>query len=220
MNINKKEVLRYLGYKSSNADYKTDSLINECIDEINKITKPLYIYKIFDLKKEKGQIELTNTALYLKGKNINNHLRLSEKCAVMAVTLGIQADRLIAANEEFNLTKALILDACAAAAVESVCDAAQQEIKGLAEKSGFYITGRYSPGYGDLSIEIQPEIINVLDAYKKIGLSSTDSCILIPRKSVTAFIGFQKSKSCSVKPDCRDCNKFDCEYRRSEHISE
>ncbi|MFA6942068.1 MAG: methionine synthase [Clostridiaceae bacterium] len=220
MDIDKKEVLRYLGYKNNSADKQTSDLIDECIDEMMKISKPKYIYKIFDIKKEQEQVNLLNTTLSLKGKNIKNHLKFSSKCSVMAATLGIEADRQISIYSNLNLSKALVMDSCATAAIESLCDMAQEEIKEYAKTLGFNITGRFSPGYGDLSIEIQPEIINILDAYKKIGLTATESCILIPRKSVTAFIGFQKPKNCDVKPNCLSCNKNNCEYRRSDYISE
>jgi len=220
MNIDKNEVLRYLGYKNNNADKETSHLIDECIAEIVRISKPKYIYRIFDLEKASDKINLLKTTLSLNGENINTHLKFSSKCALMAATLGVEADRQISIYSNLNLTKALVMDSCAAAAIESVCDMAQQEIKKIAETMGFNITDRFSPGYGDLSIEIQPEIISVLDSFKKIGLSVTESCILIPRKSVTAFIGLQKLKNMENKIRCLNCDKENCEYRRSEYTNE
>lgn len=220
MDIDKKEVLRYLGYKSSSADKQTSDLIDECIQELRKISKPKYIYKVFDIEKNQEQVNLLNTTLSLRSKNIKNHLKFSSRCAVMAATLGIETDRYISIYSNLNLSKALVMDSCATAAIESICDMAEEEIKEYAKALDFNITGRFSPGYGDLSIEIQPEIINILDAYKKIGLTATESCILIPRKSVTAFIGFQKSKNCDMRSNCLSCNKNNCEYRRSDYISE
>jgi len=220
MNIDKKEVLRYLGYKGSNADKETSDLIDECIDEINNIAKPKYIYKIFDLEKEDDKINILKTTLSLNSKNISSHLKSSCKCAVMAATLGVQTDRQILIYSNLNLTKALVMDSCATAAIESLCDIAQEEIKEYAKTLDFNITGRFSPGYGDLSIEIQPEILNILNAYKTIGLSATENSILIPRKSVTAFIGLQKSKSNDNSLECLSCSKENCEYRRSEYTNE
>jgi cobalamin-dependent methionine synthase I len=109
----------------------------------------------------------------------------------MAVTLGNLVDAKIRYYEKFNLTKALILDACATVIIESACDEIQEEIKKEALKTNKGITYRYSPGYGDFPIDIQKKILDILEAQKKIGLSVTEDSILIPRKSVTAVIGFQ-----------------------------
>lgn len=216
MDINKNEVLRYLGYKNNMADSKTFAIIEECLNELSKISKPRYIYNIFDIETLGNSINFISTTLTLKGNNICSHLKSSEKCAIMAATLGIEVDKQLSINSSLNLTKAIIMDACATASIEALCDIAQLEIKKQAQKRGLCITSRYSPGYGDLVIDVQPQIINVLDAYKKIGLSSTDNCILIPRKSVTAFIGLQNLQNNDNKLKCLSCNLKDCSFKRSE----
>jgi len=75
-------------------------------------------------------------------------------------------------------------------------------------------TGRYSPGYDDFDLEIQPELIAVLDAQRKIGLTCTGSLILLPRKSVTAVIGF--GRDLTKQPNaCERCDlRGRCEYRK------
>ena len=49
---------------------------------------------------------------------------------------------------------------------------------------------RFSPGYGDLSLEVQKEIFSLLDCPRKIGVSLGDSLLMTPSKSVTAIIGY------------------------------
>ena len=44
-----------------------------------------------------------------------------------------------------------------------------------------------SPGYGDLPLSLSRTIISELDATKKIGVSITESDLLVPSKSVTAI---------------------------------
>ena len=46
---------------------------------------------------------------------------------------------------------------------------------------------RRSPGYGDLPLDLSREIVRRLDATKRIGVSVTDSDLLVPAKSVTAI---------------------------------
>ena len=71
-------------------------------------------------------------------------------------------------------------------AVEKVMDELENEVKVKVEGEGLKLRPRRSPGYGDLPLELSREIINRLDATKKIGVSITDSNLLVPSKSVTA----------------------------------
>ena len=70
-------------------------------------------------------------------------------------------------------------------AVEKVMD--ELETRSRSGVEGKRLTPRRSPGYGDLPFELSREIINRLDATKKIGVSITDSNLLVPSKSVTAI---------------------------------
>jgi hypothetical protein len=83
---------------------------------------------------------------------------------------------------------------------------------------GLTITRRFSPGYGDLPLDIQPALLAVLDAERRIGLTCTQSLILLPRKSVTALIGLGESlpareqkagscEGCSLSKTC-SINKY------------
>jgi hypothetical protein len=63
-------------------------------------------------------------------------------------------------------------------------------------------------------ISLQGEILSALNAQKLIGLSVLDSFILVPRKSVTAFIGFIKDYKINKK-SCIDCNLFgNCSFSK------
>lgn len=210
-----REVLRYLGYKNQVLDENTKVLIDECINEIQDIAKESYVYKLYDIDKTESSIKFINTNVLLTGKDILKHLKHSSRCGVMAVTLGTSVDFKIRYYEKIDLTKAVIMDACAAAAVESLCDMVEEKIKEEAFSEGFGITYRYSPGYGDLPIELQHDILELLETYKKIGLTASENSILLPRKSVTAIIGFQDLQIKTKHPGCRVCNNFEfCEFRK------
>jgi len=214
MEIDKKEVLRYLGYKNQKIDEKMMDLVSECCSEIIDLSKERFVYEIFDIKRKNDQILLTGSTLVLKDKDIKALLKNSGKCVVMAATLGSTVDSKIAYYSRFNITKGVIMDACASTAIEYICDQIQDEIEKNALKDNLYITTRYSPGYGDFSIDNGPELLNVLDAYKKIGLSITESNIMLPRKSVTALIGLSTVKSSKHHAGCESCKNVGCEFRK------
>lgn len=215
MQVDKKEVLRYLGYKNGEIPENINSLIDECINEIKEISHWKYVYKIFHINKSAEAVEVEGSNLIFRGKDILEHLKNSSMCAIMAVTLGSNVDMKIRYYEKINLIKSLVIDACASTAVEWVCDEVQKKIKEEAESIDLGITYRYSPGYGDFSIDIQPKIINALDAQKTIGLTVSENNVMIPRKSVTAVIGFQDKRIIAHHPGCEKCNNAKgCQFRK------
>ena len=46
--LNRKEALRYLGYKKNEPDERVEELMNECEELVLKTAIPRYIYKKFD----------------------------------------------------------------------------------------------------------------------------------------------------------------------------
>ena len=213
MNIEKTEVLRYLGYNSQNIDKNTTKLLHECMIEIRNVMKKNFVYNIYDIFRDENRVFLKDTTLVIQSKDLYHHLQKSNKCVVMAASLGLEVDQRIAYYSKTHMTKSIILDACASTAIEALCDYIEEEVRKKAEKKGYYITSRFSPGYGDLPITLQKEIVEVLKAYSKIGLTVNESSILLPRKSVTAFIGWQKEKSNAPIDKCSTCQKENCNYR-------
>lgn len=214
MDIDRNEALRYMGYRGQGMDDNMEKLLDACINEVRSLSKKSFLYEIFDIVRTEEGLYLKDTTLVLSGKDIGTHLSKAEKCAVMAVTLGLEVDKRIAFYSKTDLTKGLIFDACAAAAVESLCDMVQGEIEAVAKSMGLETTARYSPGYGDFSIGIQREIAKVLKTYERIGLSVNESSLMIPRKSVTAFVGMQREKCSKEKHNCKNCKNRYCMFRK------
>ena len=210
----KDEVLRYLGHKDQEIDEITDRLIDESIDEINTIAKARYIYKFFNISQDRKNLNLLESSLELAGDDIKNHLDKSKSCVLMAITLGHEVDKKIRYYEKTSMTKAIILDACATAYIEEVCDKVGREIESELEE-GKVLTSRYSPGYGDLPIGIQNDFLSTLNAKKIIGLNASSHSILIPRKSVTAIAGVIDSDQKIEEISCINCEKYDtCNFSK------
>ncbi|RCW47739.1 MULTISPECIES: vitamin B12 dependent-methionine synthase activation domain-containing protein [unclassified Halanaerobium] len=220
--IDRSEVLMYLQTSKDLKDKNIIQLISQASAEVKDLIDFRYLYKKFPIEISQKGIKLLNTTLTLKGKSIKKHLKKSPEIYLMAVTLGVQIDKKISLYDKTSVTKAVIFDACATAAVEEGCDKVEAEIKRKAFNDGYKdITFRYSPGYGDLSIEVQKELLRILNAPKKIGLTVSKYNMLQPNKSVTAVIGMLTEKTESdgefsfEKRHCRQCNLYnDCQLRR------
>ena len=134
-------------------------------------------------------------------------------CILLAATLGAQVDALIRRAQVRDMEQALWLDAAASAAIEEVCDTAQRQI---AEQLGQSLTHRFSCGYGDLPLSIQPQLCTLLDSAKSIGLSVSHSSMLTPVKSVTAILGILPAGTVASAPKpCTICHlKENCVLRR------
>ena len=72
---------------------------------------------------------------------------------------------------------------------EALCDSFTGLMESKYSETGFKLKPRFSPGYGDLPLEMQVEILKILDAQKIMGLYLNDSYLITPSKTVTAIIG-------------------------------
>lgn len=215
-----KEVLRYMSSSASNGgENMTDNflkLINDTIKESLKYIKSLFVYKKFSIKiLDDETISIDNTSVCLKGKDIVNHLRNCDYIYLIAITLGNELDRQIKIKTYIEPEVSVILDSCGSVAVESIADMIEKDIEENAKKEGYNITWRYSPGYGDLPLQAGKDIIDLLDATKKIGLTTTRSFMMTPCKSVTAIIGLSKTEKDKRENKCDYCNnRENCAFRK------
>ncbi|MGL6106338.1 vitamin B12 dependent-methionine synthase activation domain-containing protein [Romboutsia sp.] len=221
VDINRDEVLRYLEYKGQEISGNLEKVIDECIKTTIEKINPRYILRVYPILKKceanEYKIILQGTNLVIKSKDIYNLLYECNECIVMAATLGIDIEKEIRKNSYCELTKSIIIDACATTAIEAICDLIQHKAKEVLNNKNNYMTNRYSPGYGDLPLHINSNIINILNASKEIGLTITGKDIMIPRKSVTAIIGISKNKLKNNSVKCLGCSKYEtCKYKKGD----
>ena len=212
--IDRAEAFRYMGHRGGALPENLNALADECEQRLLEAVAPKFVYALFGIEHTENGVAVSGTSLTLKGNDISAHLADCEKCVLFAATLGAGADAVIRGYESTAMEKAVIADCMASAAIEQVCDRAEAEIR---EKlPDMHFTWRFSPGYGDLPLDVQRDFLNVLGAQKRIGLTVTESLILIPRKSVTAVIGISEREIPKGRRGCAVCGMRDkCEFRRS-----
>lgn len=207
------EILRYLGYKGQEIDEELKLQIQKLIDLFENSITPKFTWGVFDILAE-DNIKLVSENIVFKGRDIYNHLKNAKKCAILATTLGTQSERTLMHLSKTRVSDAVIFDAVCTAKIEEFTDECEAEIKAYAVDNGYYTNFRYSPGYGDFSIEVQKDILRVLNSEKRIGLTLTDASLLIPQKSVTAVIGFFESEQNKHLKKCEECNLYSsCIYK-------
>ena len=220
--INKNEVLRYLEYKDQDISDNLEETIDKCIEITKDKINPRYTLRVYPISRiNEKEVKIEGTNLVIKSKDIHNLLNNCDSCAIMATTLGIEIEKEIRKNSYSQLTKSIIIDACATTAIEEFCDIVQENLRHELNREGKYITNRYSPGYGDLPLEVNKEVTNVLNSSKEIGLTITENGIMLPRKSVTAINGISEKKVSDIKKSCVNCSNYnDCKFRKGDEICE
>lgn len=218
INIDENEVLRYLGYKGQKIEEELLLKIRDTIEEGKKLFAPKIIYKEYPINILENGVEVVGTTLVLEGNDIKKLLIDSNRCILMAATIGNYIEKKIRLYERVDLTRGMILDSVSTTAVEDLCDKVCDLIEKNIIEDFEELTFRYSPGYGDLSLNIQKNFIEVLDATRKIGVNVSEHMLLFPRKSVTAIVGIRKKLGKKIKKSCINCKNYDnCLYRKEEN---
>lgn len=202
MQLDLDEALRYLG-AGSHAPPALRSQAGRIADQLTCAIQPRFLYRVFPLERHADGFSLTGTNLHLTGRTADIMLSQCHQAVLLACTLGTAFDAMLRTWQARDMSAAVILDACGSAWVEAGCNQAEEELK--ARLPDLYLTDRFSPGYGDLSLELQPTLCAALDTGRRLGLSVTDSLLLNPSKSVTAVIGLAHQPQMARVRGCAYC---------------
>ncbi len=211
--IDIKEALRYLGYHHIEPTPEVMEQLQICIQDIEAVMEPKSIYRTYPIEYI-DDTHIVTASMDIQSKNLARNLKGCHEVACMAATLGIGVDRLIQRATILNMTKAAMYQAISAAFIETYCDQINEEIRTYASDNHLFIRPRFSCGYGDFALEHQNDFIRILQMPKTIGVTLTDSLLMMPSKSVTAIIGISHVDSHCLLQGCEACDKIDCEFRR------
>lgn len=203
--VDRAKTLHFLGYAGQHMDVSLCLRVDQAISLCEHVSTPSWVYRAFPVSEDEVGIRLIGTTLVLAGKDIRAHLHGARECAVMAATAGLANERELRRLSQANGLDAMLFDAASSALVEAVADACNAAIVAEARSRGLYAKWRFSPGYGDLPLGVQPVVLQVLSADKRLGITATESNMLIPAKSVTAFVGLFETPQ-DDKRSCANCS--------------
>ncbi len=205
--LDENQIFAYLGAGSQEARDELMPRVIAAWDKLCRAVAPRLTYRV--IKKDSPEL------LPLMVCRDIEELLSGCRCAVLfAVTLGAEADRLILKSSASDMSEAVLLDACAAYATESICDNFCSDF----EAEGRKITRRFSPGYGDVPLDIQGYFASLLELYRRIGVSVTEGGIMTPQKTVTAIFGITEGQVPDERA-CGGCSLFDNCNLRKEGLS-
>ncbi len=194
--LNVREILRYAGSREEASDLLP--LLRECLAEIEGKLSYRICYGVFPVSSQEEWIDLGFSQS--NSKDLRKTLFGCEGVIVFGATVGIEMDRLIARSARISPAKALMLQSIGAERVESLCRRFELDMRREYEKKGWKILPRFSAGYGDIPLTMQREILDVLNATRKIGVSLNQSLLMSPSKSVTAMLGIRAIRGRELLP--------------------
>ena len=177
-----------MGVRSSVEE--TEGLLEECIREAEGACSGRVCYGRSPVRLWENGAELVIGRV--ESRLLAERLQGCDEAVVFAATVGIGIDRLIARYSRLSPAKALCFQALGAERIEALCDVFCEDVLQEAAKEGRTATSRFSPGYGDLPLDLQASIFRLLDCPKRIGVTLNVSRLMSPTKSVTAIVGLRK----------------------------
>ncbi len=218
--LDRDEALRYLGYAGQQVDDALLARFHALADICERDIEPTYAWEIFDIDVDAAiQVTLKDCGLVLLGADISRHLTGAKKVALMACTLGMDSEREYRRLAAISPADATMFGSCCSALVEAAANAAEKQVVAAAAQAGLVTNWRYSPGYGDLPLDVQPAFLRALDAQRRLGITVTATNMLVPVKSITAVIGLFDTEAAaandSVDDTCATCPAAgDCDFRK------
>ena len=140
-----------------------------------------------------------------------------EEGFALLATLGMKLDLRIRRLLATSPALAVAVGACGSAYIDQYID---EVLEAAQEKENLFFTRRFSPGYGDAPLSMQPTVLRFLSA-TRLGVHCTSGFLMVPEKSVTALLGITAAAdamACKETPainrnGCAACEKRDCPLR-------
>ena len=227
--LDRDEALRYLGYAGQQVDEALLARFRALADACERDLEPVYAWETFDVDGGTSRFDssaadaacvvLAGCGLTLRGADITRHLAGASKVALMACTLGMESEREYRRLAAISPADGAMFGSCCSALVEACANAVEAQVVAAAAQAGLVTNWRFSPGYGDLPLDVQPAFIRALDAGRRLGIAVTPTNMLVPVKSVTAVIGLFDAAAGiandSVDDTCARCPAAgDCDFRK------
>jgi hypothetical protein len=189
------------------------SLVNDYIGNAHQFISPSFSYAVRDIVLVTGNSVIIEYGTIFESEVISKLLEKAKKVAVFVLTIGnYLEDAAAQLAQEGLVLQSAVLDAIGSDAVEKLADSVESQISEVAHNQGFTINRRFSPGYCDWNVNQQKMLFQAMKG-DYAGIRLTDSCLMIPRKSISGIIGIGPSEIEKYNP-CNTCDKYDCVSRR------
>lgn len=212
------EILDFLKSTDLEEEHPAVVFIREILDKLNFDTGISGGYIIKEVEKlafKTGFLTIENTDLNI-GRQISGYIKESSQVAMFLCTAGEDFTRMTnQLNEQGDIMEAYILDAIGSLTVEKAMDKIQDSLKISVQEKRYKISNRYSPGYCNWPLSDQKSLFELIGE-NPTGIELSESCLMIPRKSVIGIIGIGVHLK-HHEYGCNVCTNSTCIYRKILH---
>ena len=168
--------------------------IKNAIEMAYSLIKGKACYSTFKIKElMTDRVLIAESDSLFVGHNMVRLLRDCDYATLLVCTIGSSIAEKIEEISKTSLADAYYLDRVSAWMADYMAEHVGSVLESDIRKNGYEPTFRYAAGYGDWALAAQAEIMRLTEA-KRIGVSITESFIMIPRFSVSAAIGWERKK--------------------------
>lgn len=181
-----REVLRYMGIRGNATDAER-ALISAAAADVLPALTPRACYAVLDVATVGDVVNIGGRTV--RSRSLARLLCGATRAVIFAVTVGPSPDRAVRKFERLSPATALAADALGSERVEAACDALCATLCRDFGALGYKLTPRFSPGYGDLPLDFQRDVFDLLSPDRRIGVTLGAGLLMTPTKSVTAILG-------------------------------
>ena len=188
MEFTGREARRFLGFRGEPGP-EDRARIAEAGERVRAVAEPRYVARLVDVAADGDILDFAGV-FRLRSGPLSVNLRGCPRAFLFAATLGPGPDRLVRRLEATGaITEAAWAQAAAAEMVDAWCDDVTATLARDPAVAGCKLRPRFSPGYGDVPLSLQRPFLAALDATRRIGVTLTAAFLMVPTKSVSAFVG-------------------------------
>lgn len=212
--VDDQELYRSLGFKDSVPDVYMLDFIQRLKQEALSICVPRFGYRFVSGERTDRHSLVVGGQTFVPEAIIVSCLRNSDFFAAIVASVGKELDEWIEKKRSGeDVMEAFIADALGSVIVESIVTWGLAFIENQMKDWNLGTSNSYSPGYCGWNVVEQRLFFSLLPD-KFCGISLTDSCLMLPIKSVSALVGI--GKDVEKRPyGCAICKKKDC-FKRKE----
>ena len=210
LQIDRQEIYRAMGYREEVPEIQFREMVETMLEELAGLCRPQGLYRIYDGQVvDSGHIEVGQISFRV-GKIIAPCFDKAEQFAGFVTTAGQEYDGYV---KELKAKEDMVSVFMADAIGSVIAEACVTEvIKRLEKQIPLRHTYPYSPGYCGWNVKEQAALFQLLPE-NPCGVKLTDSCLMLPVKSVSGVIGL--GDEVENKPyGCAICMNKNCYKRR------
>lgn len=209
LQIDMRDLYSLMGYGNHTPGEEISAMIDDMLHELKGCCTPHYGYVCLPIE-AMGKDRLSIGGVEVQpGRIITSAMREAEAIAVFVATAGKEFDSWNKSlQQQDDIVRTFIADSLGSVLAEATVELLVKQVEQDAAAQGLKITNNYSPGYCDWLLVDQKKLFDLLpDDF--CGIQLTESCLMLPVKSVSGIIGV--GTDAKKKPyGCAICGMTTC----------